>query len=78
MFGYEHPSVATSLMNIGNVYCEQCKYEIALVEYHKSLDIKIQIYGQDHPDVVMAHNNIAVVYRKLHKYEEALLQSRES
>jgi len=78
MFGYEHPSVATSLMNIGNVYCKQGKYEIVLVEYHKSLDIKIQIYGQDHSDVVMAHNNSAVVYRKLLKYEEALLQSRES
>ena len=61
--GDNHPDVATSLMNIGNVLQAIGKYEEALVQHQKSLDIKIRVFGNDHPGVAASYNNIGEVYR---------------
>jgi len=39
--GPDHPEVAMSYMNIGNIFISQYKYEEALVQHHRSLEIKI-------------------------------------
>ena len=64
MFGSDHPDVATSLMNVGNVLKAMGKYEEALVQHQKSLDIKIRVFGGDHPDVAVSIKNIGIVYHK--------------
>ncbi len=43
IYGGDHLDVATSLMNVGNVLDDMGKYEEALVQHQKSLDIKIRV-----------------------------------
>ena len=40
--------VATTRNNIGEVYRHQGKFDEALQEYQKSLDVKIKVVGHDH------------------------------
>jgi tetratricopeptide (TPR) repeat protein len=56
--GHDSPDVAGTLLNIANVYNRQGKYDEALVEYEKSLDIKIQVVGHAHPAVADTKENI--------------------
>ena len=42
------PSVAKSHMGIGNVYQRQGKYEQALVQHQKALEVFLAVYGQEH------------------------------
>ena len=66
--GQDHPAVADSYRNIGNVYYSQGKYEEALVQYQKALAIDLAVHGQDHLDVAKSYNNIGIVYRNQGKY----------
>ena len=47
--GREHPGVAGTYNNIGEVYRQQAKYPEALNMYQKSLDINIKVHGCNHP-----------------------------
>ena len=48
-----------SLMNVGNVLRDMGKYEEALVEHQRLLDIKTRILGGDnHPLVARTHTKI--------------------
>ena len=47
--------------NIGIVYENQDKYEEALVQYSRALEIEIRVLGQDHLDVAKLYNNIGSV-----------------
>ena len=49
--GQDHPDVAESYTNIGNVYNTQGQYERALEYHQKALEIDIKVSGQDHLDV---------------------------
>jgi tetratricopeptide (TPR) repeat protein len=62
VFGSDHPDVAASYTNIGNVYDSQGQYERALEYYQKGLEINIKVSGQDHPDVAASIKNIGIVY----------------
>jgi len=77
-YGLDYSYVANSYNNIGTVYREQGQYEEALVQYHKSLEIRIWVLGLDSPDVAACYNNIGIVYEKQGKYEEALVQHQKS
>jgi tetratricopeptide (TPR) repeat protein len=70
--GSGHPTVATTLYNIGSVYRHQGKYEEALQYYLRALEIRENKLGSDHPDVAGTLNNIGSVYDDQVKYEEAL------
>ena len=71
MFGHSHLDVAASYMNIGNVYNSQGKYEEALVQYRRSLDIKFRVLDHSHPDVANSKYNIADLHEKQGDVEEA-------
>ena len=63
--------------NVGNVLDDMRKYEEALVQHQKSLDIKIQVVAppggrSDHPSVADSFNNVACTYEAQGKYQEAL------
>ena len=64
LLGSDHPDVATSLMNVGNVLEAMGKYEEALVQHQKSLDIKIRVFGGDHPSVADSKYNLALLHKK--------------
>ena len=54
--------VAMSYNNIG-AFCQlQDDYKNALLQHHKSLEIKLLVYGQKHPLVAETYHNIGTVY----------------
>ena len=57
-YGSDHPSVAETLMGMGNVYDAMGKYNDALQYYERSLKLKEQAYGSDHPSVAHTLNNM--------------------
>ena len=61
-------------MNVGNVLNDMGKFEEALFQHQKSLDIKIRVVGSDHPDVAASFNNIGAVYAGKGDLENALVQ----
>jgi hypothetical protein len=66
VFGSEHPSVACTHVNIGNVLRAMGRYEEALVQPH--LDVLVDI---EHPDVAGTHGNIGAVYGGKGNHENA-------
>ena len=65
VFGSDHPDVAASYNNIGEVCRKQGKYEEALEVYTKSLDMMTRIYGGDnHPSVADSKYNLALLHKK--------------
>jgi Tfp pilus assembly protein PilF len=63
--------VSETYNNIGNVYDSQGKHDEALVEYQKSLDIKIQVVGHVHPDVAITKQNIGLCFISTNRKQEA-------
>ena len=72
MFGSDHPDVARSHVNIGNVLDDMGKPEEALVHLQKGLEIYLKVLGSDHPDVAKSYTCIGVVYYSQGQYERAL------
>jgi hypothetical protein len=58
LLGSEHPSVATSCTNIGNVYMRMGDLENALVQHQKGLEIKLKLLGSEHPHVDTSYHNL--------------------
>ena len=46
--GQDHPDIAGTYHNIGEVYWQQAKYPEALNMFWKSLDINIKVHGCNH------------------------------
>jgi len=67
-----HPSIATTLHNIGLVFYNQGKYDQALKYYNESLVIYKQTLPSNHRDIANSLNSIGSVYNGQGKYEEAL------
>ena len=58
VLGKDHVDVATSYMNMANVYYEQGKYGEALELHEQSVAIKIKVLGKDHVDVLNSQKSI--------------------
>jgi len=71
VFGQDHPDMAASYWGIGLVYDSQGKYEEALVQYRRTLEIQIRVLGQDHPNVARSKYNISVVHKRREESETA-------
>jgi tetratricopeptide (TPR) repeat protein len=71
--GNEHPSVATSYNNIGEILYHQGKHENALEYFNKCLQIKYRTLANEHPSLATSYDNIGLVWSstKLH-YDKAL------
>ena len=63
--------MAASYWGIGLVYDSQGKYEEALVQYRRTLEIQIRVLGQDHPNVARSKYNISVVHKRREESETA-------
>jgi tetratricopeptide (TPR) repeat protein len=67
-----HPDLAKSDMNIGNVYKSMDEYSKALSSYEKDLEISQQSLPPNHPDLAKSYNNIGNVYKSMGAYSKAL------
>jgi tetratricopeptide (TPR) repeat protein len=68
-FDDEHPDVAVSYNNIGNIYKEQGDYVKALECYHKTLSSWEKLLDPEHPYMVMIREKIADVEAKMKEKE---------
>ena len=71
-------SSARLLIEVGNLYYNQGKYDLALEKYEESLRIYEWVLGHDHPDVARSLHGIASVYYHQGKYDLALEKYEES
>jgi len=58
----DHPSVATSLNNLAELYCFQEKYEEALPLFQRALTILEKAYGSNHRDVATVLSHMANLF----------------
>ena len=69
--GLDHPSVATSLNNLAELYKTQGQYAQAEPLYKRSLAIMEKALGPDHPSVATSLGNMVALYRKSGREKEA-------
>ncbi len=63
--GAEHPTTATSVSNLGNVYYLQGRFPEAEKLYQRALQIREKVLGPDHADVATSLNNLANAMQEL-------------
>ncbi len=71
MLGKDHPSVASTLNNLAEVYVNLSRYAEAELLFKRALIIKEKMLGKDHPTVATTLSNLALLYMELERYEEA-------
>ena len=69
--GPDHPDVAVSLNNLGQLYEAEGRYADAEPLFKRSLAIWEKALGPDHPDVAASLNNLAVFYQRQGRYADA-------
>jgi tetratricopeptide (TPR) repeat protein len=67
-----HPNLAISYNNIGNVYNNMGEYSKALSYYEKALEIYQKSLPPNHPNLATSYNNIGLVYDNMKEYSKAL------
>jgi tetratricopeptide (TPR) repeat protein len=70
--GPDHPNVAFTLNNLGEVYRAQGRYAAAAPLYPRALAIAEKRLGPDHPTLAALLDNYAVVLRGAERDVEAL------
>ena len=76
--GEEHPDVAASYHNIGNLYNDKGEYDNALEYYNKSFALSLKVFGEEHPDVAICYSNIGNVYAVKGDYDSSLIYQKKS
>jgi tetratricopeptide (TPR) repeat protein len=71
-FDSEHPTVATSLQNLGFIYFSQGSYIKAEQLLLQALEIRQRQYGEEyHPQVAYSLNALGMIYCAQRRYKEA-------
>ena len=71
MFGENHPDVAESYNNIGNVFRILNDYVRASEYLQHALDIRKQVFGEAHHYVAESYNNVGAVHHTQGNYDSA-------
>ena len=69
--GLNHPSVATTVNNLGQVFLLQRRYVDAEPHFRRALEIREARLGKEHPDVATTLNDYASLLRKTNRKSEA-------
>lgn len=72
IFGDNHPSVAVTLNNIGEVYRSQENYYLALNCYLESLECYKESFSDNHPSVAMTLANLGILCAETAREMEAV------
>ncbi|CAF3436925.1 unnamed protein product [Rotaria sp. Silwood1] len=67
-----HPDLAHSYNNIGNVYKNMGENFKALSSYERALEIQTIALPPNHPDLAHSYNNIGTVHQNMDEYPKAL------
>ena len=69
VLGNDHPNIATTLSNIGDIYLKRGKYEQALKKFEKCLEIQMKALGNDDLDITITLSNIGCIYLEIAMYD---------
>jgi CHAT domain-containing protein/Flp pilus assembly protein TadD len=69
--GENHPDVASSLDNLGNLYSDLGNYPKAEPYYLQAMEIRKKAFGEYHPEVASSQNNLGNLYINLGNYPKA-------
>ena len=72
MLPSNHPSLASSFNNIGEVYRNMREYSTALSFYEKGLEICQKTLPPNHPSLAVSFYNIACLFTNMENYSKAL------
>ena len=78
IFGGDHPQVAETLNDLGNLSFEEKKFDQALEYYSQALKIAEKRLGAKHPQTAKIYNNMGIVFRNQKRYDRALEYYRKS
>jgi tetratricopeptide (TPR) repeat protein/nucleoside phosphorylase len=78
VLGPVHPSYATILNNLAELYWAKSEYGQALPLFEQVLAITEQALGSAHPNYAISLNNLAELYRSKGEYDQALLLSKKA
>ena len=67
----EHPEIASTMNDLGNVYRREGKLKEAKQLYDRALDIRVRMLGPDHPDVGTSYNNLGTLYAEAENHAKA-------
>ncbi len=71
VLGSEHPDVAASLNNLGEVFRMKGDYTRTEQLYKRALEIREKALGPEHPDAVSSLNNLAILHYLRGKFDQA-------
>ncbi|HYW20953.1 MAG TPA: tetratricopeptide repeat protein [Nodularia sp. (in: cyanobacteria)] len=71
LFAGDHPDVATSLNNLGELYRSQGRYSQAEPLFIQALEMKERLFVGDHSNVATSLNNLAFLYKSQGRYSQA-------
>ncbi len=71
MYGPEHPEVAITLGNLGNVQQQLGELEAARATQQRALTINEAVYGPEHPEIAGTLTNLGIVQQQLGELEAA-------
>jgi tetratricopeptide (TPR) repeat protein len=71
LLGREHPQVATSLNNLGELLTDRNQFAEAEGLFREALTIRQKLFGGEHPDVAQSLNNLGLVMQYRHDYDAA-------
>jgi tetratricopeptide (TPR) repeat protein len=78
-YGAQHPLVANSLNQLGNLAIYRKQYPVALERYQRALAIRRAVSaGKDNAEIALSVGNVAVAQEKLQDYEAALATYQEA
>ncbi|ACI64600.1 hypothetical protein THAPS_269261 [Thalassiosira pseudonana CCMP1335] len=67
--GQNHETVASILLDLGELLQEISQFQQALFCFDESIEIRTVLFGADHPNVVSTLQNIASVYKKRKEFD---------
>ena len=60
------------IMNLlGELHYYEGKFNLALSEYQKSLNIRNSLFGDSHPDTIESYTNLALLYTEIARFKDA-------
>jgi tetratricopeptide (TPR) repeat protein len=72
--GVRHIKRADTINNLGKTYFRQGKYDDAIEQYQRALEITEQMSGVDHTNTAKMINNLGVAYNAQGRHELAIVQ----